>query len=116
MSKSVLVIGTGTIGEPLIGLMADLRKKLGIDNVYFHKRTPLVDEIAKVNSMISKGAKLVVDPDKVISFQQLGHNPVLVYQEALELCDEAFVLPSINTGRVQDSHIKAGHALMEYVE
>ena len=33
MSKSVLVIGTGTIGEPLIGLMADLRKKLGIDNV-----------------------------------------------------------------------------------
>ena len=87
MSKSVLVIGTGTIGEPLIGLMADLRKKLGIDNVYFHKRTPLVDEIAKVNSMISKGAKLVVDPDKVISFQQLGHNPVLVYQEALELCD-----------------------------
>ena len=36
--------------------------------------------------------------------------------KALELCDEAFVVPSNNTGRVQESHIKAGHALMEYIE
>ena len=36
--------------------------------------------------------------------------------KALELCDEAFVVPSNNTGRVQESHITAGHALMEYVE
>lgn len=35
---------------------------------------------------------------------------------ALELCDEAFVVPSDNTGRVQEAHITAGHALMEYVE
>jgi glyceraldehyde-3-phosphate dehydrogenase (NAD(P)) len=28
---AVHVIGTGTIGEPLIGLLADLRKELGID-------------------------------------------------------------------------------------
>ena len=32
--------------------------------------------------------------------------------KALELCDEAFVVPSNNTVRVQESHIKAGHALM----
>jgi len=36
--------------------------------------------------------------------------------EALKYCDEAFVVPSYNTGRVQESHITAGHALMEYVE
>ncbi len=35
---------------------------------------------------------------------------------ALALCDEAFVVPSDNTGRIQESHITAGHALMEYIE
>ena len=84
---NILIIGTGTIGEPLIGLLADFRKKLGIDKVYFHKRTPLKDEIAKVNSLISRGANLVVDPDKVKAFQKLGHESILVYQTALELCD-----------------------------
>jgi D-sedoheptulose 7-phosphate isomerase len=35
---------------------------------------------------------------------------------ALELCDVAFVVPSDDTGRIQEAHITAGHALMEYVE
>ena len=35
---------------------------------------------------------------------------------ALELCDEFFLVPSEDTGRIQESHITAGHALMEYVE
>jgi len=36
--------------------------------------------------------------------------------KALELCDEAFIVPSDNTGRIQEAHITAGHALMEYIE
>jgi len=36
--------------------------------------------------------------------------------DALDLCDESFVVPSSDTGRVQEAHITAGHALMEYVE
>lgn len=35
---------------------------------------------------------------------------------AIEHCDEAFVVPSNNTGRVQEAHITAGHALMEHIE
>lgn len=35
---------------------------------------------------------------------------------ALNYCNEAFVVPSMNTGRIQESHITAGHALMEYIE
>ena len=35
---------------------------------------------------------------------------------ALKFCDEAFVVPSNNTGRIQESHITTGHALMEYIE
>ena len=36
--------------------------------------------------------------------------------KALKLCDEIFLVPSNDTGRIQESHITAGHALMEYVE
>lgn len=36
--------------------------------------------------------------------------------KAIEFCDEAFIVPSNNTGRIQEMHITAGHALMEYVE
>jgi D-sedoheptulose 7-phosphate isomerase len=35
---------------------------------------------------------------------------------AIDLCDEAFIVPSDNTGRVQESHITAGHGLMERIE
>ena len=35
---------------------------------------------------------------------------------ALQLCDVAFVVPSDETGRVQESHITAGHAVMESIE
>ena len=36
--------------------------------------------------------------------------------KALSLCDEAFIVPGNDTGRIQEAHITAGHALMEYVE
>jgi glyceraldehyde-3-phosphate dehydrogenase (NAD(P)) len=46
MANIVHVVGTGTIGEPLIGLLTDDREAFGIDEVTFHKRTPLIDERA----------------------------------------------------------------------
>jgi len=36
--------------------------------------------------------------------------------KAVNYCDEAFIVPSNNTARIQESHITAGHALMEYIE
>jgi|SaaInlStandDraft_3_1057020.scaffolds.fasta_scaffold64468_2 D-sedoheptulose 7-phosphate isomerase len=36
--------------------------------------------------------------------------------KALSECEIAFLVPSNNTGRIQESHITAGHALMEFVE
>ena len=36
--------------------------------------------------------------------------------EALKYCDEAFIVPSNDTGRIQEAHITAGHALMECIE
>ena len=36
--------------------------------------------------------------------------------EALSYCDAAFVVPDKITARIQESHITAGHALLQYVE
>jgi D-sedoheptulose 7-phosphate isomerase len=36
--------------------------------------------------------------------------------EAINYCDESFLVPSNNTGRIQEAHITAGHALMEFIE
>tara|TARA_B100001173_G_C15805588_1_gene469617 strand:- start:40 stop:645 length:606 start_codon:yes stop_codon:yes gene_type:complete len=35
---------------------------------------------------------------------------------ALELCDLNFLAPSNDTARIQETHITAGHALMEHIE
>ena len=64
-SKSVLVIGTGTIGEPLIGLLCNFKAQLGIDEVLFHKRTPLLTDRSKVKNLMRRGARLVTDTDRL---------------------------------------------------
>ena len=60
-SKNVHVVGTGTIGEPLIGLLTAFTGPLGIEEVTFHKRTPLVTDRSKVVNLTKRGAKLCVD-------------------------------------------------------
>lgn len=80
----VHVVGTGTIGEPLIGLLADHRRDFGIDEVTFHKRTPLRTERAKVNDLVRRGAVLAVDEERRAAFEELGHAPKYEAREAIE--------------------------------
>ncbi|MEA1904226.1 MAG: hypothetical protein U9N56_11970 [Actinomycetota bacterium] len=80
----VHVVGTGTIGEPLIGLLADNKEHFGIEEVTFHKRTPLATEKAKVGDLERRGAVLVVDDDRKATFEELGHAPKFETSEAIE--------------------------------
>ena len=84
MKKNILIVGTGTIGEPLIGLLANFRKKLNIGHVIFHKRTPLLDDVAKVNNLIKRGARLAVNKDLISAFKELGHDVKYDFQTALK--------------------------------
>lgn len=86
MAKSIIahVVGTGTIGEPLIGLLADNRVAFGLDEVTFHKRTPLLAERGKVEDLVRRGAMLAVDEERRLEFQSLGHSPKYEKWEALE--------------------------------
>ena len=79
----VHVIGTGTIGEPLIGLLADYRQDLGIDEVTFSKRTPLLTDRSKVYALQKRGAKLCVERDKFSAFRELEMEPTYEYEEAI---------------------------------
>lgn len=85
--KSVLVVGTGTIGKPLIVLLAKHREELGIGQVIFHKRTPLVTDIEAVRWLVERGARFCAYRDRVSEFKRLGALPSLTWEEALEECD-----------------------------
>lgn len=82
--KIVHVVGTGTIGEPLIGILATFRKQFGIDEITFHKRTPLLTDRSKVIAVGKKGAKLCVDKDRWQSFKDMSMEPCYEAEEAIE--------------------------------
>ena len=81
--KVVHIIGTGTIGEPLIGLFAEKKDRLGFDEVTFHKRTPLLTDRSKVINLIKRGARLAWDESARQGFRGLGIEPSYEHHEAL---------------------------------
>ena len=82
--KVVHVVGTGTIGEPLIGLLCDFKEDLGIDEVSFHKNTPLTTDRSKVKSLISRGARLTTHEEKFDGFNAIGLKPEFQTEAAID--------------------------------
>lgn len=81
--KIIHVVGTGTIGEPLIGLLSDFRQELGIDEITFHKNTPLTTDRSKVTSLLRRGARLSTQEETFAGFNEIGLNPSLTTEEAI---------------------------------
>jgi glyceraldehyde-3-phosphate dehydrogenase (NAD(P)) len=86
-SGVVHVVGTGTIGEPLIGLLSNFKEQAGFSEITFHKRSPVIRDVPKIRALISRGAKLVVDEDRAKAFEDLGLNPAMSHSEALDKAD-----------------------------
>ena len=84
MSNIVHVVGTGTIGEPLIGLFTDFGDRMGIDEVTFHKRTPLAFDKSRLMHLMNRGASLAVDEERRSEFEALGHKVSFEAREAIE--------------------------------
>ena len=82
--KIVHVVGTGTIGEPLIGLLCDYRDQLGIDEVTFHKNSALRRDRSKVTDLLNRGARLSVDEGKEQKFKKLGMDPDFETEESIK--------------------------------
>ncbi|MHA1974757.1 MAG: hypothetical protein ACTSW1_17300 [Candidatus Hodarchaeales archaeon] len=83
----VLVVGTGTIGEPLTGLLADLEisDNLGVDELIFYKHTPRLTDRPMLKGLLSKGhnTHMCVQKEKVGKFRELGIEPTYTFEEAL---------------------------------
>jgi glyceraldehyde-3-phosphate dehydrogenase type II len=82
--KIVHIVGTGTIGEPLVGIISTFREQFGVDEVTFHKRTPLVTDRSKVQVSCRQGAKLAVDKERWSKFTEMGMEPSFEAEEAIE--------------------------------
>ena len=80
--KIVHVIGTGTIGEPLIGMLSRAKDVLGFDQVTFNKRTPLLTDRSKVVQLIETGALLATDNKS--GFVDMGIEPSFTSEEAID--------------------------------
>lgn len=84
MSNIVHVVGTGTIGEPLIGLLCDLKEELGIDEITFYKHSPMVTDVPKVRGLLRRGGTLAVRKERVKDFRELGLEETYTAEEAIK--------------------------------
>ena len=82
--RRIHVVGTGTIGEPLIGLLLHTQGALEVDEITFHKNSPRMEDRAKMRNLIRRGAKLAVDLEKMADFEKLGLQPAYSTPEALQ--------------------------------
>ena len=84
MAKNIVhVVGTGTIGEPLIGMLAHFKEQLGIDEVTFNKRTPLKTDRSKVVDLLQRGAKLATGKDQMAGFEKMDCKATYHTEEAI---------------------------------
>jgi len=80
----VHVVGTGTIGEPLIGLLCDAQDDLGLDEITFYKHTAKEIDRPKIRGLVNRGANLAVADTKVKEFQELNLEPMYEAEEAIK--------------------------------
>ena len=82
--KIIHIVGTGTIGEPLIGLLCDYQKQLGVDEVTFSKNAASKDDRSKVLGLVKRGARLCVNEGFERKFKKLGMDPDLDTVDAIK--------------------------------
>ena len=83
MANIVHVVGTGTIGEPLIGMLTHFKEQLGIDEVTFNKRTPLKTDRSKVVDLLRRGAKLATSKEQMSGFEKMDCKATYDTEEAI---------------------------------
>lgn len=79
---AVLIVGTGTIGEPLATLFCALRRELDLEEVIVYKHTPRLQDRPALSALLQAGVRLCVDPAKAGFFEELGFRPDYLGLEA----------------------------------
>jgi glyceraldehyde-3-phosphate dehydrogenase (NAD(P)) len=114
--RTIHVVGTGTIGEPLLGLLLHTQRALAVDEITFHKHSPRLEDRPKINNLIRRGAKLAVDPDKLTAFEKMGVQPEYVTPEALTQATAVIDCASDGLGLIHKStqyeHLPMAHGFV----
>jgi glyceraldehyde-3-phosphate dehydrogenase (NAD(P)) len=84
LHNSVLVVGTGTIGEPLTGLLSTLSKELSLDEVIFYKHTPRKTDYPMVEGLLRKGAQIAANKETHSKWKEMGIDVTYTFEEALD--------------------------------
>lgn len=85
--KRVLIVGLGTIGQPLALALLRLRQELNIDEVVIHKNTPRKEDVGLIMRFQDAGAKLCVYKEQLENFKNLFLIPDYIFEEILEQTD-----------------------------
>ncbi|MGE4602547.1 MAG: hypothetical protein AAEJ65_06555, partial [Planctomycetota bacterium] len=116
MSRVVHVVGTGTIGEPLIGLLCHFKDQLGIDEVTFNKRTPRLIDRSKVKNMLDRGASLSTSQEAMSGFEKLGMRPSYDTRTAIERSSVVIDCTPSGAGLAnKEEYYKAANSVMGFV-
>jgi glyceraldehyde-3-phosphate dehydrogenase type II len=81
---TVLIVGTGTIGQPLARAILKLKKQFDIDELMFLKNSPREEDIGMVKRFQEAGAKLCVYQKDFQSFIDIGLMPDYHFEDALK--------------------------------
>lgn len=109
--KTILIVGTGTIGKPLIRLALEIKRSLGVGEVIFHKNVPQLKSRGMLVDFHRRGAKLAVYVERMADFEKLlapyDFKPDYTFEEAIERADIIVDCTSKGVARkLKDTHYK----------
>ncbi len=82
--KIVHVIGTGTVGVPLISILTERKAQLGIEEVTFQPDLNALSNKALLKGLVSRGAKLCVTEMQADQFTSMGCKVEYLAEEAID--------------------------------
>ncbi|MDD5567137.1 MAG: hypothetical protein PHH01_02985 [Patescibacteria group bacterium] len=107
----VLVVGTGTIGRPLLGLLEKWSEPLGITGLAVHKNSPQETTVGAVKRMLSRGAvQLVTEESTVDAFKGWGLKPSMTRPEALQWADVVADCTPAGLGHMNGKYVRKDKA------
>jgi glyceraldehyde-3-phosphate dehydrogenase (NAD(P)) len=85
MSRKIIhIVGTGTIGEPLIGILTTRKDNLGIEEISFQPDIEALENKALLKGLVTRGAKICVLEEHQDAFMSSGFRIEATAKEAID--------------------------------
>ncbi|MDP3963277.1 MAG: hypothetical protein Q8Q39_02150 [bacterium] len=100
----ILIVGLGTIGEPLAKLFLEFKDRLGVEEVIVHKNSPEREYVGLLKRFQRRGAKIAVFKERHEAFVNLFRQanmsmPDYAFEDALDRADVVIDCTAEKIGR-----------------